>query len=124
MRQFRQVRKNPRVDKSSSKGPVLEAETSLPPAPWSSLVKPAIFTAGFCGATMAGCAIWQYENMRSEALKAKMMNFGFGWKDNSARYKLQNLIKHRVIIIVELSKQEGWRVARGSETVVDEFEEW
>lgn len=85
VRQFRQVRKNPRVDKSSSKGPVLEAETSLPPAPWSSLVRPAMFTAGFSVATMAGCSIWQYENMRSEALKAKMMNFGFGWKDNSSR---------------------------------------
>lgn len=32
------------------------------------LWKPFLFTTGFSGATFVGCAIWEYENMRSHAL--------------------------------------------------------
>ena len=39
-------------------------------------VRPAVFTVGFSGASLAGCAVWQYENMRSEAMKAKRWDWG------------------------------------------------
>ena len=45
---------------------------SHPPAKAKDLLAPAVFTAGFCGATFVGCCVWQYENMRTSA-KA-------GWK--------------------------------------------
>ena len=32
-----------------------------------SLFRPVVFSAVFCGGTLAGCAIWQYENMREAA---------------------------------------------------------
>lgn len=32
-----------------------------------SLYRPVVFSAVFCGGTLAGCAIWQYENMREAA---------------------------------------------------------
>ena len=41
-------------------------------------VRPAVFTVGFSGASLAGCAVWQYENMRSEAMKAKRWDWGRG----------------------------------------------
>ncbi|XP_030751151.1 presenilins-associated rhomboid-like protein, mitochondrial isoform X1 [Sitophilus oryzae] len=34
------------------------------------LWKPFLFTVGFSGATFVGCAIWEYENMRSHAISA------------------------------------------------------
>ena len=42
-------------------------------------VRPVIFTIGFGGASIAGCAVWQYENMRSEAMRTKLRSFGLGW---------------------------------------------
>ncbi len=41
---------------------------ALPPSPgWRSLVRPALFCGAACFGAFAGAAIWQYENMRSEA---------------------------------------------------------
>ena len=49
------------------------ATPQFPPPRARDLVAPALFTAGFCGATLVGCSVWQYENMRS-ANRAK------GWR--------------------------------------------
>ena len=61
----------------------MEPEVSLPPASWSDLVRPAVFTVTFTGGTIAAGAIWQYENMRKEALKTRML--GFGWNVGEQR---------------------------------------
>jgi len=79
IRQFRQKRK-PNALKDNPKGPVIESEPlELPPAKWTDLVRPVIFTIGFGGASIAGCAVWQYENMRSEAMRTKLRSFGLDW---------------------------------------------
>ena len=96
LRQFRQKRK-PDALKDNPKGPVIEsAPFELPPAKWTDLgestrfiliqniiipmsVRPVMFTIGFGGASIAGCAVWQYEGMRSEAMRTKLRSFGLGW---------------------------------------------
>lgn len=71
---------------SLNKGPKLELEdVAAERASWSVLVRPAVFTAVFCGGTMAGCAVWQYENMRSAALTSKVAQWGQGVLGNSHR---------------------------------------
>jgi len=62
-----------------SGGPVVDdlGHDHLLPAKWGVLVKPAIFTAVFTGASIGGCAIWQYEGMRREALKSKVIGWNF-----------------------------------------------
>ena len=68
------------MNKVESKTPYPEVppDANVAPASWSSLVRPALFTAAFSGGTLGACAIWQYENMRSEALKVK--SEGWGWR--------------------------------------------
>jgi len=83
IRQFRQKRKNAVVD-TSKQSPVVEPEIKLPPAQWSDLVKPAMFTVAFTGGTIGFCAIWQYENMRAEAIKSRFKEFGWA-KSNSRK---------------------------------------
>ena len=59
------------------KAEVVESQNTLPPASWGVLARPAVFTAVFTGTTIGGCAVWQYEGMRREALRSKVM--GWGW---------------------------------------------
>jgi len=47
----------------------------LPPARWGVVLRPGIFTVVFTGTSIGACAIWQYEGMRREALRTKVM----GW---------------------------------------------
>ena len=47
-------------------------------------VKPAMFTVAFTGGTIGFCAIWQYENMRAEAIKSRFKEFG--WAKSNSRY--------------------------------------
>ena len=75
-RQFRQKARRDRLPEGKS-GPVVEGEQALPPAGWSVLIRPAVFTAAFTGAAMGGCAVWQYENMRREALRSRVMLGGW-----------------------------------------------
>jgi len=50
----------------------VEGDSLLTPAPWSALLRPCIFTLSFSGASLSVCALWQYENMRSGALKSRI----------------------------------------------------
>ncbi len=38
---------------------------------WRIVAKQFLFTGGVCAASYAGAAVWQYENMRAEAMKNK-----------------------------------------------------
>jgi len=76
-RQFRQKAKRGDQLPEGKAGPVVEGEQLLPLAGWSVLVRPALFTAAFTGVTMGGCAVWQYENMRREALRSKVLGWNF-----------------------------------------------
>ena len=69
-RQFRQ--KGRKVDKLE------EGEQHVAEAGWAVLVRPAVFTVAFTGGSLACCAVWQYENMRREALMSRVV--GWGWK--------------------------------------------
>lgn len=75
-RQFRQVKGRPRLRLERDRAPVVQPEISPPPASWSDLVRPGAFTVFFTGGSIATCAVWQYENMRSKALQARMFVFG------------------------------------------------
>lgn len=44
---------------------------SYPPAKWSSLVKPGLFTISFTGSAFGLAAIWQYESMRETVIVQK-----------------------------------------------------
>jgi len=50
---------------------VVQPEVSPPPAAWCSLVRPGVFTVLFTGASLGGCAVWQYENMRRVAMERR-----------------------------------------------------
>jgi len=47
----------------------------LPPVGASALVRPVLFSLAFGGGTVAACALWQYENMRAEAKKFKIVSW-------------------------------------------------
>ena len=68
-RQFRQVKRRP-------VSPVVQPDVSPPPASWSDLLRPGLFTVLFTGGSVAGCAVWQYENMRRRAREARRWVFG------------------------------------------------
>ena len=53
---------------------MVQPEVSPPPAAWSSLVRPGVFTVLFTGASLGGCAVWQYENMRRGTNIGKYQN--------------------------------------------------
>jgi len=83
VRQFRSKRKPVSKIDSKDPRPVVPLDANLSPAPWSSLLRPVLFTAAFSGGSLAACAIWQYENMRSEAIRVKTE--GWGWKREGRR---------------------------------------
>ena len=47
--------------------PVVQPEVVQPPPAWSDLIRPAVFSLLFTGGSLAGCAVWQYENLRRTA---------------------------------------------------------
>jgi len=70
-------------------GPVVRGEEPLLQVGWSVLIKPAVFTAAFTSGSLVCCAVWQYENMRKEALKRKI--FDWGWGGGGAQVKAGEL---------------------------------
>jgi len=79
IRQFRQKRpKGPQALKDNPQGPLIESEPfELPPARWKDLVRPVLFTVGFSGVSIAGCAVWDYEERERGALRTRLRSFGF-----------------------------------------------
>ena len=56
--------------------PVVQPEVAPPSPPaWPDLVRPVLFTVFFTGGSLAGCAVWQYENLRRTARERR------GWWD-------------------------------------------
>ena len=41
-------------------------------------VRPVVFTVGFSGVSIAGCALWDYEEQKKGALRTRLRSFGFG----------------------------------------------
>ena len=37
-----------------------------------------MFTVGFSGVSIAGCAVWDYEEQKKGALRTRLRSFGFG----------------------------------------------
>ena len=92
VRGFRQ--KNPRppqeVPKEKlSRGPSVqleEAGVEVGGQGWAVLLRPAAFTVAFSGAALGSCAVWQYENMRSAALKSRVQGmWGEVWGGQKKR---------------------------------------
>ena len=76
-RTFRQkARASPaKVSKEElGKGPKLELDDAVEhgSTSWRTLVRPTEFAFAFSGCSIATCAIWQYENQRSAALRSRM----------------------------------------------------
>ncbi|XP_023320132.1 presenilins-associated rhomboid-like protein, mitochondrial [Eurytemora carolleeae] len=71
---FRTKRKPGEKDLGSQ--PVIE-DGNLPAVGFKALGRPVVFSAVFCGGTLAGCAIWQYENMREAAKRSRIL----GWRN-------------------------------------------
>ena len=64
------------------------------------LARPALFTVGFGGASVAACAVWQYENMRDEAMKTKMRSFGLGWGDSKLVHTCLHTLYNELLFFV------------------------
>eukprot|EP00088_Acartia_fossae_P008923 TRINITY_DN14302_c0_g1_i1.p1 TRINITY_DN14302_c0_g1~~TRINITY_DN14302_c0_g1_i1.p1 ORF type:complete len:338 (+),score=-9.84 TRINITY_DN14302_c0_g1_i1:32-1045(+) len=75
IRQFRTKRQK----KSSPTLPEPENLIVRKDVGFSALKRPVMFTFAFTGCTVAGCAIWQYENMREAARRSRLPNFDFGF---------------------------------------------
>lgn len=89
---WRQFRTKPRPVKVGAKPlevgakPLVEVG-ELPPVGMATLTRPVLFSLMFGGGTMAGCAIWQYENMRAEAQRTKFMSWASWKKQNEISRK-------------------------------------
>jgi len=73
--------------------PIVE-DVRLPPVGFSALKRPFLFGIAFSGGTFCTCAIWQYENMREAARRARhpFLNMGkdiFGRKAGDFREEMR-----------------------------------
>ena len=60
------------VVKEPPKGPGVQVEQEAGAVGWAVLLRPAVFTVAFSGASLGACAVWQYERMRGEALRSRV----------------------------------------------------
>ena len=43
--------------------------------------RPVLFAVGFSGVSIAGCAVWDYEERERGALRTRLRSFGFGGRE-------------------------------------------
>ena len=72
------------------------------------IVRPAVFNVGFGVSSLTVCSIWQYENMREEALRAKQLGYGWPWTQEHSRYNIIYPVYDFLIINQCILSQEGW----------------
>jgi len=83
------TKRSGKTGKDNSTPPVPEdAYGSLPPVGFSALGRPVVFGLVFSGSALAGCAVWQYENMREAARRSRIPDWSrevFGRKAGDIR---------------------------------------
>lgn len=76
-RNFKRNRGETKIENETIQTPFTNLPVTTGPVPLTKLWKPLGFTIAFSSSCFVGAAIWQYENMRSHALR--MMKKPMGW---------------------------------------------